>query len=52
MGNVMLKLVGQKKIIYALKFCLWTTVLPVKSDSDFMFYLQSYQGLIIDISLK
>ena len=28
-----------------------TTVLPAKSDSDFMFCLQSYQGLIIDISL-
>ena len=26
------------------------TVLPAKSDSDFMFCLQSYQGLIIDIS--
>ena len=24
------------------------TVLPAKSDSDVMFYLQSYQGLIID----
>ena len=27
------------------------TVLPVKSDSDAMSYLQSYQGLISDISL-
>ena len=27
------------------------TVLPAKSDSDFMFCLQSYQGLIIDTSL-
>ena len=27
------------------------TVLPVKSDSDSMFCLQSYQGLIIDRSL-
>ena len=26
----------------------WITVLPAKSDSDFMFSLQSYQGLIID----
>ena len=26
-------------------------VLPAKSDSDFMFYLQSYQGLTIDRSL-
>ena len=26
------------------------TVMPVKSDSDVMFCLQSYQGLIIDIS--
>ena len=28
-----------------------TTVLPVKSDSEVMFCIQSYQGLIIDISL-
>ena len=28
-----------------------TTVLPAKSDSNFMFCLQSYQGLIIDRSL-
>ena len=27
------------------------TVLPAKSDSDVMFCLQSYQGLINDISL-
>ena len=27
------------------------TVLPAKSDSDVMFCLQSYQGLIIDKSL-
>ena len=27
------------------------TVLPAKSDSDFMFCLQSYQGLINDRSL-
>ena len=27
------------------------TVLPAKSDSDFMFCLQSYQGLIMDSSL-
>ena len=27
------------------------TVLPAKSDNDFMFCLQSYQGIIIDISL-
>ena len=27
------------------------TVLPAKNDSDFMFCLQSYQGLIIDIPL-
>ena len=27
------------------------TVLPAKSDSDVMFRLQSYQGLIIDILL-
>ena len=26
-------------------------VLPAKSDSDFMFCLQSYQGLIIDRTL-
>ena len=28
-----------------------STVLPAKSDIDFMFCLQSYQGVIIDISL-
>ena len=28
-----------------------STVLPAKSDSDVMFGLQSYQGLIIDSSL-
>ena len=28
-----------------------STVLPAKSDSDFMFCLQSYQGLIIDSSI-
>ena len=27
------------------------TVLPAKSDSDFMISLQSYQGLIVDRSL-
>ena len=27
------------------------TVLPAKSDRDFMFCLQSYQGLMIDRSL-
>ena len=27
-----------------------TTAMPAKSDSDFMFCLQTYQGLIIDIS--
>ena len=30
--------------------CLLSTVLPAKSDGDFMFCLQSYQGLIIDRS--
>ena len=30
---------------------LKTTVLPAKSDSDFMSCLQSYQGLIINRSL-
>ena len=30
---------------------IYTTILPAKSDSDFMFCLQSYQGLIIDRSL-
>ena len=29
----------------------YPTVMPAKSDSDAMFYLQSYQGLRIDISL-
>ena len=35
----------------SLVYCDITTVLPAKSNSDFMFCLQSYQGLIIDISL-
>ena len=30
---------------------LTTTVLPAKSDSDVMFCLHNYQGLITDISL-
>ena len=30
---------------------IYSTVLPAKSDSDVMFLLQSYQGLIIDSSL-
>ena len=34
-----------------LDYMIIDTVLPAKSDSDFMFCLQSYQGLIIDISL-
>ena len=38
------------KILYFGPFSV-TTVLPVISDSDVMFYLQSYQGLIIDKSL-
>ena len=31
--------------------CYTCTVVPAKSDSDVMFCLQSYQGLIIDRSL-
>ena len=30
---------------------LVSTVLPAKSDTDVVFCLQSYQGLIIDLSL-
>ena len=40
--------------IFSLNVCvlvLCLTVLPAKSDSDVMFCLQSYQGLIIDRSL-
>ena len=39
-------------IIYFLniRFIVSATVLPAKSDSDDMFCLQSYQGLIIDRS--
>ena len=33
------------------KLGLESTALPAKSDSDFMFCLQSYQGLIINGSL-
>ena len=34
-----------------LNHSLLSTVLPAKSDSDVMFCLQSYQGLIINRSL-
>ena len=43
LDNPWLPTAGKNKII--------CTVLPAKSASDFMFCLQSYQGLIIDISL-
>ena len=36
---------------YQTHLFFFTIVLPEKSDSDAMFCLQSYQGLIIDISL-
>ena len=39
------------KLGLVLHTSLLLTVLPAKSNSDFMFCLQSYQGLIIDISL-
>ena len=44
------------KIIQEFQFQFWkdinyATVLPAKSDSDIMFCLQSYQGLMIDRSL-
>ena len=46
-------------ILKLLWFLAWNTlsllytsiVLPAKSDSDFLFCLQKYQGLIIDRSL-
>ena len=41
--------VPPKKYFRMLK--ILATVLPAKSDSDFMFCLQSYQELIIDGSL-
>ena len=34
--------------LYDLVLNVHSTVLPAKSDSDFMFCLQRYQGLIID----
>ena len=34
-----------------LRAIVGSTVLPAKSDSDFMLCLQSYKGLISDISL-
>ena len=37
--------------VNALKNLDTVTVLPAKSESDVMFCLQSYQGLIIDRSL-
>ena len=36
------------EIINGIKVYHTFTVLPAKSDSDFMFCLQSYHGLIID----
>ena len=36
---------------YKQHFYKQTTVLPAKSDSDFMFCVQSYQRLIVDRSL-
>ena len=37
--------------MYVRQYLVIITVLPAKSDSDFIFYLQNYQGLIIDRSL-
>ena len=37
--------------VNALKYLDTVTVLPAMSESDVMFCLQSYQGLIIDRSL-
>ena len=39
------------KNVQNMNLCKIVTVLPAKSDSDVMFCLQSYQGLIIDRSL-
>ena len=37
-------------VVSSLLFMFLGTALPAKSDSDLMFCLQSYQGLIIDKS--
>ena len=37
--------------VFVFPWKLHSTVLPAKSDSDFLFCLQSYQGLIIDRAL-
>ena len=39
------------QLIYLISTQPCATVLPAKSDSDVMFCLQSYQGLIIERSL-
>ena len=41
------------KVLFMIKIInnVFTTILPSKSDSDFMFCLQSFQELRIDISL-
>ena len=56
-NNLHIFIIGGKSV-FALFWCLKEkvccetgTVLPAKSDSDFMFCIQSYQGLIIDRSL-
>ena len=41
---------GDIFVVLAIAWQLYGTVLPVKSDSDDMFCLQSYQGLVIDKS--
>ena len=45
-------IVGSKfKLMWSNEACMCATVLPAKSDSDFMLCLQSYQGLIVDRTL-
>ena len=46
--NLMAKIV---KMAINARYLSTFTVMPAKSDSDFMFCLQCYQGLIINRSL-
>ena len=52
---VFFKLAKKKSNFLSVKseayYIVCTTVLPAKGDSDVMFCLQSYQGVIMDISL-
>ena len=47
---MMIKYINSNESFESLLHLINSSVLPAKSDSDVMFGLQSYQGLIIDRS--